>query len=152
MVNLDEIDRRILRLLQKDASLSMDAVAAAINLSRNACWRRIKNLEDTGTLQKRVALVDAAAVGLDLSIFVLIRTNRHDVDWLTAFDKAVRELPEIISAYRMAGELDYILRIRLASVRDYDDFYRRLVSRVPISDVSASFVMEDIKDSTELPI
>ena len=152
MSNIDEIDRRILRLLQKDASLSMDAIAEAVHLSRNACWRRIKTLEETGTLQKRVAMVAPSAVGLELNVFVLIRTNRHDIDWLQAFNKAVQDLPEIMGAHRMAGELDYILRVRVASVAAYDDFYQRLVSRVPISDVSASFVMEDIKDSTALPI
>lgn len=132
--------------------MSMDSVADAVHLSRNACWRRIKNLEETGVLQSRVALVSPEAVGLDLSIFVLVRTNRHDADWLKAFDKAARELPEIIGAYRMAGDLDYILRVRIGSVRDYDHFYQRLIARVPISDVSASFVMEDIKDTTALPL
>lgn len=150
--SIDEIDRKILRILQKDASMSMDSVAEAVHLSRNACWRRIKNLEDAGVLSARVALVDPEAVGLDLSIFVLVRTNRHDADWLAAFDKAVRDLPEIIGAHRMAGDLDYILRVRIASVRAYDKFYQRLIARVPISDVSACFVMEDIKDTTELPL
>ena len=150
--SIDDTDRKILRLLQHDASMSMDSVAEAVHLSRNACWRRIKNLEDAGVLQSRVALVNPEAVGLDLSIFVLVRTNRHDADWLQAFDKAVRDLPEIIGAHRMAGDLDYILRVRIASVREYDRFYQRLIARVPISDVSASFVMEDIKDTTALPL
>lgn len=150
--NIDETDRRILRILQKDASLSMDSIAGMVHLSRNACWRRIKNLEDAGVLTARVALVDPEKVDLGLSIFVLVRTNRHDADWLTAFGKAVRDLPEIIGAHRMAGDLDYILRVRIDSVRAYDRFYQRLIARVPISDVSASFVMEDIKDTTELPL
>jgi Lrp/AsnC family transcriptional regulator len=149
---IDEIDRRILRHLQRDASMSMDSVADAVNLSRNACWRRIKNLEDAGVLTRRVALVDPQTIGLDLLTFVLVRTNRHDADWLKAFHKAVRELPEIVGAHRLSGDLDYILRVRVASVRDYDAFYQQLIERVPISDVSASFVMEDIKDTTELPL
>lgn len=132
--------------------MSMDSVAEAVHLSRNACWRRIKNMEDAGVLAARVALVDQEKVGLDLSIFVLVRTNRHDAQWLAAFDKAVRDMPEIIGAHRMAGDLDYILRVKIASVRAYDEFYQRLIARVPISDVSASFVMEDIKDTTELPL
>lgn len=149
---MDNYDRAILRRLQIDAGLSMDALAARVNLSRNACWRRVKQLEASGVLRKRVALVDPDAVGLGLSVFVLIRTNRHDPDWLAAFDEAVRALPEIVGAHRMSGDLDYVLRVRIASVRDYDAFYQRLIARVPISDISASFVMDDIKDTTELPV
>jgi Lrp/AsnC family transcriptional regulator len=150
--SIDETDRRILRLLQRDSALSIEQVADAVGLSRNACWRRIKNLEEAGVLTKRVALVDPQAIGLDLLTFVLVRTNRHDADWLKAFSKAVQDLPEIVGAHRLSGDLDYILRVRVASVRDYDSFYQRLIERVPISDVSASFVMEDIKDTTELPL
>lgn len=150
--DIDEIDRRILRILQQDSSLSMDAVAEAVHLSRNACWRRIKAMEEAGVLRKRVALVDPDAVGLDLSSFVLVRTNRHDAEWLEAFGRAVRSLPEITGAYRMTGDLDYILRVRIGSVRAYDAFYQRLIDLVPISDVSASFVMEEIKETTELPL
>ncbi|MFN3172446.1 MAG: Lrp/AsnC family transcriptional regulator [Hyphomicrobiales bacterium] len=148
----DEMDRRILRLLQRDASMSMDSLADAVHLSRNACWRRIKNMEDAGVLTGRVALVDPQSVGLDLMTFVLVRTNRHDADWLKTFNNAVQELPEIVGAHRLSGDLDYILRVRIANVRAYDAFYQRLIERVPISDVSASFVMEDIKDTTELPL
>lgn len=148
----DEMDRRILRLLQRDASMSMDSLADTAHLSRNACWRRIKNMEDAGVLTGRVALVDPQSVGLDLMTFVLVRTNRHDADWLKTFNKAVQELPEIVGAHRLSGDLDYILRVRIANVRAYDAFYQRLIERVPISDVSASFVMEDIKDTTELPL
>ncbi|MEO0384506.1 MAG: Lrp/AsnC family transcriptional regulator [Pseudomonadota bacterium] len=148
----DEMDRRILRLLQRDASMSMDSLADSVHLSRNACWRRIKNMEDAGVLTGRVALVDPQSVGLDLMTFVLVRTNRHDADWLKTFNKAVQELPEIVGAHRLSGDLDYILRVRIANVRAYDAFYQRLIERVPISDVSASFVMEDIKDTTELPL
>ncbi|MEQ8656500.1 MAG: Lrp/AsnC family transcriptional regulator [Hyphomicrobiales bacterium] len=148
----DEMDRRILRLLQRDASMSMDSLAECVHLSRNACWRRIKNMEDAGVLTGRVALVDPQSVGLDLMTFVLVRTNRHDADWLKTFNKAVQDLPEIVGAHRLSGDLDYILRVRIANVRAYDAFYQRLIERVPISDVSASFVMEDIKDTTELPL
>lgn len=148
----DEIDRRILRLLQRDASVSMDSLADAVHLSRNACWRRIKVMEEAGVLTGRVALVDPQSVGLGLLTFVLVRTNRHDADWLKAFKKAVQDLPEIVGAHRLSGDLDYILRVRVDSVRAYDAFYQRLIERVPISDVSASFVMEDIKDTTELPL
>lgn len=150
--SIDEIDRRLLRLLQRDASISVDALAEKVHLSRNACWRRVKQLEEKKVIRGRVTLVEPKAVDLDLSVFVLIRTNAHEPSWLQAFDKAVRSMPEIVAAHRMSGDLDYVLRVRVASVKDYDRFYQKLISRVPISDISASFVMDDIKETTELPI
>jgi len=135
-----------------NASLSVDAIAERVSLSRNACWRRIKHLEAEGILKQRVAVVDAKAVGLGLSVFVLVRTSNHDPDWLRKFRAAVSEMPEIVGAHRMSGELDYVLRVRVADVPAYDLFYQRLIAKVPIADVSASFVMEDIKDTTALPL
>lgn len=149
---LDKIDRQILRYLQQDASQSLDVLAERVHLSRNACWRRVKNLEVNKIIQRRVAIVDPEAIGLGLLVMVLVRTNQHDNDWLKLFHDAVRTMPEIISAHRMSGELDYVLRVRVHSVRDYDVFYQRLIARVPVADISASFVMEDIKDTTELPV
>ena len=150
--NLDEIDRRLLRCLQEDASISMDELAGRANLSRNACWRRVKRLEERNTIRGRVALVDPEAVGLGLSVFVIVRTNAHEKGWLEKFEEAVHTLPEIQGAHRMSGDIDYVLRLRVASVRDYDRFYQRLIAKVPIADISASFVMEDIKDTTALPV
>ena len=150
--DIDETDRRLLTLLQKDASMSVDALADAVHLSRNACWRRVKRLEADGIVQKRVALIDPVAVGLGLQVFVLIRTKDHSADWLKVFRRAVREMPEIVGAQRMTGDLDYVLRVRVADVPAYDRFYQRLIDKVQIADVSASFVMEDIKDTTALPI
>lgn len=152
VAKLDNIDRKLLTILQQDAALSVDAVADLVHLSRNACWRRIKRLEADGILLKRVAIIEAAAVGLALQVFVLIRTNDHSATWLTAFRQAVREMPEVIAAQRMTGDLDYVLRVRVADVPAYDRFYQRLIAKVPIADVSASFVMEDIKETTALPI
>lgn len=151
-LQLDNFDHTILRLLQRDASLSMDAIAERVNLSRNACWRRIRNMEEAGIIRSRVALLDAEKLGLDMAIYVLIRTNRHDAEWLDAFSRAVRDMREIMGAQRLAGDLDYILRVRVSSVGNYDAFYQRLIAKVPISDVTASFVMEDLKDTTELPL
>ncbi|MEJ6403928.1 Lrp/AsnC family transcriptional regulator [Yoonia sp. 2307UL14-13] len=151
-VSLDDIDRKILKALQKDASVSMDGLADQIGLSRNACWRRAKALEASGFIRGRVALVDAAKVGCGLSVFVLIKTAQHDTDWLDRFERAVTGMPEIMGAHRMAGELDYILRVRVGSVDEYDAFYQRLISKVPVANISASFVMDDIKDTTELPL
>jgi len=149
---IDKIDRNILNALQNDAAQSLDALAEAVNLSRNACWRRVKRLEVDGILKQRVALVDANAVGLALSVYMLIKTNQHDPTWLTKFSAAVAEMPEIIGAHRMTGDLDYVLRVRIADMPAYDRFYQRLIAKVSIADVSASFVMEDIKDTTALPI
>ncbi|MEM9267531.1 MAG: Lrp/AsnC family transcriptional regulator [Pseudomonadota bacterium] len=150
--DLDSIDRKLLGLLQQDASLSVDALAQSVHLSRNACWRRIKRFEAEGIVQKRVALLDPATVGLGLQVVVLIRTSDHSATWLKAFRTAVREMPEIISAQRMTGDLDYVLRVRVADVPAYDRFYQRLIDKVQIADVSASFVMEDVKETTALPI
>ena len=150
--NIDDLDRALMRVLQTDASLSVDQIAERVALSRNACWRRIKRLEAAGILRGRVALVDPAAVGLGLLAMVLIRTNDHSAAWLAAFRKAVREMPEIMGAHRMTGDLDYVLRVRVADVAAYDRFYQRLIEKVQIADVSASFVMEDIRDSTALPL
>ncbi|EBA04128.1 Bacterial regulatory proteins, AsnC family:Helix-turn-helix, Fis-type [Rhodobacterales bacterium HTCC2150] len=150
--NLDKIDHSILTSLQKDATLSMDALAEKVHLSRNACWRRIRVMEEAGVIKARVALVDAEKVGLGLQVFVLMKAGAHDPKWLKQFHDAVRLMPQIVGAHRMSGDLDYVLRVRVGSVKDYDSFYQDLIRRVPISDVSASFVMDDIKDTTELPL
>jgi len=149
---LDNYDHTILTELQKDASISMDVLSERVNLSRNACWRRVRQLEESGIIQSRVALVDPESVGLGLSVFVLIKTNQHGPDWLKKFEAAVKSTPEIIGAHRMSGDLDYVLRVRVRDVKSYDNFYQKLIAQVPISDVSASFVMEDIVDTTKLPI
>ncbi len=149
---LDEIDRRILAELQRDATLSADQMSELINLSRNACWRRMRRLEDDGFITGRVALVDADKLGLGLSVFILIRTSNHDQDWLTRFRTAVISFPEITGAYRMSGDLDYVLRARVADVKAYDRLYQRIIAKVPLSDVSASFVMEEIKETTVVPV
>jgi len=149
---IDDIDRQILRALQDDAAQSVDRLAERVALSRNACWRRVKRLEAEGILRKRVGLVDAQSVDLSLSVYILVRTNNHDPDWLKKFKAAVTEMPEIIGAHRMTGDLDYVLRVRVADMPAYDRFYQRLIAKVAIADVSASFVMEDIKDTTALPL
>ncbi|MDO6731766.1 Lrp/AsnC family transcriptional regulator [Marinovum sp. 2_MG-2023] len=152
MTQLDAFDLKILRALQKDASQSMDALAEAAGLSRNACWRRMRMLEEAGVIRGRVALLDAAKVGCPLQVYVLVRTNAHDAAWMEKFGRAVQLLPEITAAHRMTGDLDYILRVRVADVPAYDVFYKKLIAMVPLSDISASFVMEDIKDTTAMPL
>lgn len=150
--NIDEFDRAILTYLQEDAATSVEAIAEKVNLSRNACWRRIRLLEERGIITGRVALVDPEKIGLELSVIVLIRTNSHDPEWLARFRSVVRDMPQIQGAYRIAGEIDYALRVRVRSVKDYDAFYQQLIRRVPVADVSASFVMEEIKETTKLPV
>lgn len=152
MTEIDMFDRKILSELQRDATLSIDQLSERVHLSRNACWRRLKRLEDDGYVTGRVALVDAEKVGVGLSVFILVRTSRHDPDWLAAFRAAVVSFPEITGVYRMSGDLDYVLRARVADVKAYDRLYQRLIARVPLSDVSASFVMEEIKETTVVPI
>ena len=150
--NLDTVDRRILAELQRDGTLSVDQLSERVGLSRNACWRRMRRLEDDGVITGRVALVDADKLGLGLSVFILIRTSSHDPDWLAKFRAAVISFPEIIGVYRMSGDLDYVLRARVADVKAYDRLYQRLIAKVPLSDVSASFVMEEIKETTVVPV
>ena len=152
MENLDEIDRRLLRALQKDASLSLDSLSERTNLSRNACWRRVKALETSGVIRGRVTLLSPEHLGLSLTVFIQVRTNAHDAKWLETFAKATRTMPEIQGVYRMTGDLDYLIRARVADMAGYDRLYQNLIARVPLSDVSASFVMEEIKDTTELPV
>ena len=152
MMQLDPIDRKILRHLQRDATVSHDDLGAEVGLSRNACWRRVRALEQAGFIRKRVALVEPARVGLGLTVFLMIRTDRHGPDWLEAFAKATRDMPEILGAYRMTGDLDYLVRARVADVAAYDRLYQQLIRRVEMADCSASFVMEELKETTELPV
>jgi Lrp/AsnC family transcriptional regulator len=151
-MGIDHTDRRILHELQSDASLSLDEIGDRVGLSRNACWRRIKSLEDDGVIRSRVALLDAEKLGFGLTVIMLIRTRKHDPDWLTKFSKITKSMPEILGAYRMSGDLDYLVRARVADVPAYDQLYKRLIAKIDLSDVSASFVMEEIKETTALPV
>lgn len=149
---MDNFDKSILRALQIDASQSIESLAEKVNLSRNACWRRVKHLEEAGIITARVALVDPLAVDLDLTVLVLLRTSEHATGWAEKFRAVVLAMPEITGAFRMSGDLDYVLRVRVRDVKTYDAFYQRLTSRLKLSDISASFVMEEIKDTTALPL
>lgn len=151
-IYLDSQDKAILRELQRDASLSIETLAERVSLSRNACWRRVKRLEDESVIVSRVALVDPAKLDLSLTVVILVRTSRHDVDWAERFRAAVKAIPEIVGAYRTAGDIDYILRARVPDVAAYDRLYKKLTSRIEMQDVSASFVMEELKEETALPL
>lgn len=152
MGNIDDLDRKILTELQRDCEIPLEQLGTRIGLSRNATWRRIKALEAAGILRKRVAIVDAGRIGLGLTVFMQIRAASHDAKWLEAFARATTALPQIQGVYRMSGDLDYLIRARVADMAGYDRLYQTLIARVPMGDVSASFVMEEIKDSTELPL
>ena len=149
---MDDRDISILREVQRDAALSIEDLAERVNLSRNACWRRLKQLEDKGIIRGRVALLDAAKLNLGLTAFIAIRTSSHDQKWLDAFSAAVRDISEIVGVYRTTGETDYMLQAVVPDIAGYDQLYKRLIAKVPLTDVSASFVMEKVKETTELPV
>jgi len=151
-VTLDAADIRILAALQEDGSLSVAAVAERVNLSGNACWRRIKRLEDEGVIKRRVALLDAQALGLGVTVFVNVRASEHSEEWLSAFSAAVDAIPEVVEFYRMSGEVDYLLKVQVASIADYDGVYKKLVSAVRLTDVSSAFAMQELKHTTALPL
>lgn len=152
MSDFDTIDRRIMGELQRDAAQSLDALGDSVGLSRNACWRRVRALEAAGVIKARVALLDPVQLDLPLMVFIQIRTSAHAPDWLEKFSTATRAMPEILGVYRMSGDLDYLIRARVADMAGYDQLYQCLIRKVPLSDVSASFVMEEIKETTQLPV
>ena len=152
MEKLDKFDRKLLDVLQSDGDLSLDAIGDRVGLSRNACWRRIRALEATGVITGRTTLVNPEALGLGLKVFIMVRTNAHTADWAESFRKATRDMPQILGAYRMTGDLDYLIHARVADMADYDSLYQNLIRRVNLSDVSASFVMEQIKETHRLPV
>ena len=150
--NLDDNDRNILKALQRDASLSLENLAAQLSLSTNACWRRIKRMEADGIIARRVAIVEPEAVGFGMTVFVAVRTNDHSDKWLEKFARAASAVEEVVELYRMAGEVDYLLKLLVRDVADYDRVYKKLIKAVPLSDVSASFAMERIKYETAVPV
>lgn len=149
---MDQTDIKILTILQEDASLPVAEIASRVNLSQTPCWRRIQRLEAAGVIQRRVALLDPNAVGLGLTIFVEIEAGDHSPDWLGRFADAVATLPEVMEVYRMAGDVDYLLRIAVASMAQYDDIYRRLIAAVPLKNVTSRFAMERVKSTTAYPL
>lgn len=152
MTTIDETDRRILRQLQRDATTSLETLAELLSVSVNTCWRRVRRLEENGILKARVAICDPETVGLSQTVFVAIRTRDHSAQWLEDFAKTVADIPEVVEFYRMAGDIDYLLKIMVGSVRDYDRVYKSLIQKIEIADVSATFSMECLKNTTELPI
>jgi Lrp/AsnC family transcriptional regulator len=153
ILEIDAIDRKILRLIQQDATLAIQEIGRQVGLSGNPCWRRIKRMEEAGLIERRVVLLDPARLGLGLTSFVAIRTSNHSAQWLDAFAKGVGDIPEIIECHRMSGDTDYLLKVVVADIRDYDRVYKALIGCVPgISDVSSAFSMERLKYGTALPV
>jgi Lrp/AsnC family transcriptional regulator len=152
MTGLESTDVRLLALLQKDASLSLSDIADSVSLSQNACWRRIKRLEEDGVIEKRVALLSAEKLGVGVTVFVSIRAGEHTEKWLDSFTAAVRKMPEVVEFYRMAGEVDYLLKLQVADIAAYDRVYKSLIRAAKLMDVSAAFAMEEMKRTTELPL
>ena len=149
---MDNTDRKILAILQEDASLPVAEVAARVSLSQTPCWRRIQKLEEAGVIQGRVAILDPNIIGLGLTVFVEIETGDHSREWLERFAEAIQSMPEVMEVYRMAGDVDYLIRLAVANMTAYDDFYRRLIALVPMKNVTSRFAMERVKYTTAYPL
>ena len=149
---MDEKDKKILNLLQDDAMMAIGEIANRVGLSTTPCWRRIQKLEEQGVIRKRVALLDRDKLNITVTVFVAVKTRHHTVEWLRNFNDTVNNIPEVMEAYRLSGDIDYLLRIVVPSIESYDKVYKQLIDRVEFSDVSSSFSMEDMKSTTALPI
>ncbi|MEM6668009.1 MAG: Lrp/AsnC family transcriptional regulator [Pseudomonadota bacterium] len=149
---LDDLDRKILAELQADSSRSLDDIARLVGASKTPVWNRIRKMREAGVIKRQMTLLDPEALGLNACFFVMIKTSEHDAGWLERFLNAVSKRPEVVEAYRMAGEIDYILKVRVPDAKAYDAFYRDLISEVSIFNVSSALAMEEIKSSPDLPI
>jgi Lrp/AsnC family transcriptional regulator len=149
---MDAIDRKILAVVQEDASLSVAEIGQRVGLSSTPCWKRLQRLEADGVIMRRVALIDPEKIGLGITVFVSIETGDHSQDWLKRFAETVGGMPEVMEFYRMAGDVDYMLRVVVHDMPDYDTFYKKLIATVPLKNVTSRFAMERIKSTTALPI
>lgn len=149
---LDELDRKILRLVQMNADLGIEDLAAKVGSSRTPVWTRLKKLRARGVIRKTVALLDAQHLGLLETFFISIRTDQHSQAWLDAFSKVIQDSPEVQEVHRLAGDVDYLMKVRVASSRDFDAFYKRFIGRINLFNVTSSLAMETIKETTELAL
>lgn len=152
MKELDRMDRAILGALQQDGTLSAAQLGETVGLSATPCWKRVKAMEESGLIEKRVAIVNRAQAGLPVTVFVSLRTNRHDEAWLRKFAATVSSMPEVMEFHRMSGDVDYLLKVVAADIAGYDRFYRRLIQNAQLAGVSSAFSMEEIKSTTALPL
>lgn len=150
--SLDSTDKEILRLLQSDATLPISEIAERVSLTTTPCWKRIQRLEQLGVISKRVVLIEPEELGLHMTVFVMVKTGSHEANWLKTFSEHASSIPEVVEFYRMSGEYDYMLKVVVADMKAFDSFYKRLVAKVNIAEVTSSFAMEQIKYTTELPI
>ncbi|MBY6047693.1 Lrp/AsnC family transcriptional regulator [Vannielia litorea] len=151
-VRLDKIDRKILAELQADAAQSLDEIAKKVGSSKTPVWNRVRKMREAGVIRQNTVLLNAEALGLEACFFVLIRTSEHEADWQQKFLKALRARPEVLEAHRLAGDIDYILKVQVTNARAYDEFYQALISEVKIHNVTALLSMEEIKSTTALPV
>ena len=149
---IDELDRKILAELQADASQSLDEIARKVGSSKTPVWNRIRRMKEQGVITRQTAILDAEALGLEACFFVLIRTSEHEADWQRRFLDVLKRRPEVMEAHRLAGDIDYILKVRVKNARAYDTFYQALISEVKIHNVTALLSMEEIKSTTVLPV
>jgi Lrp/AsnC family transcriptional regulator len=149
---MDEIDRKLLARLQEDATIPMAELADHVGLSATPVWKRIQKMEQAGVIKRRVALLDPESVGVGLIVFVAIEAHEHSPDWMTRFAAAIADMPEVMEAYRMAGEVDYMLRVAVADMTAFDAFYKRLIATVPLKNVTSRFAMERMKHTTSYPL
>ena len=148
----DAVDLKILDILQRDSTISVADIGKEVGLSTTPCWRRIQKLEQEGVIAARVALLNPKKVNAGVTVFVSITTSEHTIAWLERFHAVLHEFPEIVEAYRMSGQIDYLLRVAVPDIESYDLFYKQLIERIPLTDVSSSFAMEQIKYTTALPL
>jgi Lrp/AsnC family transcriptional regulator len=152
IVELDAMDLKILELLQVDATMPIAEIGKIVGLSTTPCWRRIQKLDEAGVIRARVAVLDPSKVNAGVTVFVSIKTDQHNLDWLDRFRAAVVDLPEVVEFYRMSGEVDYLMRVAVPDIAAYDAFYKKLISRISITKVASAFAMEQIKYTTALPL
>ena len=151
-MHLNSTDLQLIAILQQDASVGIDELAKRVGLTKTPCWRRLQKLEKSGIIKRKVALLDAKMLDLSVSVFVQVKTSKHDIDWLTQFSKIVSAFPEVVDFYRMSGDYDYLLRVVVKDIASYDAFYQRFIQATSLTDVTSSFAMEEIKCTTELPL
>ena len=149
---MDRLDRMILTILQEDATVPVAEIGRRVGLSTTPCWRRIQKMEEEGVIRGRVAVLDPTKVNAKVTVFVFVTTNQHNEDWLIRFARVINEFPEVIEFYRMSGQIDYLLKVVVPDIQAYDAFYKKLVSKIDILDVSSAFAMERIKETTALPL
>ncbi|MDD9811253.1 MAG: Lrp/AsnC family transcriptional regulator [Gammaproteobacteria bacterium] len=149
---MDRVDRKILSFLQQDATMTIKEIARRVHLSPTPCWKRIQRLEENGVIRARVALLDPAKVDAGVTVFIAIRTDRHNIEWSKKFAREMKSIPEVMEIYRMSGKVDYLLRVVVPDIAAFDRIYKTIISRIELSDVTSMFAMEQMKYTTALPV